>query len=85
MTAEEMVKREAENLIKLASWLNFNVEITTQPLQPLAMGHTMPVVCVWPKRKPAEVARPPKIDPELRLSRTSVADRDWAKKIGGLS
>lgn len=82
-TSEQIIALEAMNLLRLADMLGLKVEITNEPLWPLAMGYTTPVVRVWPKRKPAEVARPPTIDPELRPSRTSVADRDWAKKIGG--
>ena len=52
-TPEQTLELEALNLLRLADMLGMNVEITNEPLKPLAMGHTRPAVRVWKKRKPA--------------------------------
>lgn len=40
-------------LLQEASRLGFNLTIENKPLKPLAMGHTMSAVCVWPKKRGA--------------------------------
>lgn len=42
----------AQHLVNEANRLGFNLTITREPLQPLAMGHVLNVVEVWPSRHP---------------------------------
>ena len=50
-TPEQLLVLEALNLLRLADMLGMNVEITNEPLKPLAMGHTTPSVQIWQKRE----------------------------------
>lgn len=57
-STSKQIYLEAAGLLRKAELLGVNLTIELQPLEPLAMGNTAPVIRVWPKRKMATIDTP---------------------------
>jgi hypothetical protein len=69
LTNADIVRLDAENLVRRAEAMGVSLTITREPLQPLAMGHARHVVDAWPARTPAAAVQP---------SPWPISDREWA-------
>jgi hypothetical protein len=79
MTPEQILQLEVENVIRLADALNMRVEIVNKPLEPLAMGHTTPVVTIWQTRRSRNVLEAVASDPVG--FKPSANEHKWVKDL----
>lgn len=75
LTNADIIRLDAEQLVRRAEAMGVSLTITREPLQPLAMGHNRHVVGAWPARDPAAASKP---------SPKPMSDREWAAQPANL-